>query len=74
MLTGSNVCKYTRNSSVLGCSLTESTSAKSVGRFRCWSGIELRTCCRDMIDVHIRMTSFSASRNAITSLKVLRKS
>jgi hypothetical protein len=60
---------YTCNRTFLGCSLTESTSAKSVGRFRRWSGSDRRTSDRDRIDVHIRMTSFSASRNSSTFLK-----
>lgn len=63
------ICYHTCNRKFLGNSLTESTSTKSVGRFRQRSGMGFITSDMDRIDVHIIMTSLSASRNASTSLK-----
>lgn len=57
-----------RSRSSLGCSLTERTSTKSVGRFREVSGIDPTTSDSDNIDVHNTITSMSAARNALTSL------
>lgn len=58
-----------RSRSSLGCSLTERTSTKSVGRFREASGIDPTTSDSDNIDVHNTMTSMSEARNAVTSLQ-----
>lgn len=52
----------------LGCSLTDRTSANSVGRFRQLNGIELTTSDSDSIDVDIRMTSCSSWINESISL------